>query len=50
MLGRLEARDANNILQGGTDLVPGRPTSKQHHRALEIDPMASEMTSEAGHD
>ena len=31
MLDRLEGKDANNILQGYTDLFPGRPTS-QHHR------------------
>lgn len=31
MLDRLEGKDANNILQGYTDIVPGRPTS-QHHR------------------
>ncbi|RAP35670.1 hypothetical protein B1207_11280 [Legionella quinlivanii] len=32
MLDRLEGKDANNILQGYTDLIPGRPTS-EHHRA-----------------
>ncbi|MFC3608083.1 hypothetical protein [Stutzerimonas tarimensis] len=31
MLDRLEGKDANNILQGYTDIIPGRPTS-QHHR------------------
>lgn len=36
MLDRLEGKDPNNILQGYTDLVPGRPTS-QHHRAPEDD-------------
>lgn len=36
MLDRLEGKDANNILQGYTDIVPGRPTS-QHHRAPEDD-------------
>ncbi len=36
MLDRLEGKDANNILQGYTDLVPGRPTS-EHHRAPESD-------------
>lgn len=36
MLDRLEGKDANNILQGYTDLVPGRPTS-EHHRAPEDD-------------
>ncbi|MEX2333351.1 MAG: hypothetical protein WD600_03775, partial [Pseudohongiella sp.] len=32
MLDRLEGKDSNNILQGYTDIVPGRPTS-EHHRA-----------------
>ncbi len=32
MLDRLEGKDANNILQSYTDIVPGRPT-KDHHRA-----------------
>lgn len=36
MLDRLEGKDANNILQGYTDLFPGRPTS-QHHRHPEDD-------------
>lgn len=36
MLDRLEGKDANNILQGYTDIVPGRATS-QHHRAPEDD-------------
>ncbi|WP_158178258.1 hypothetical protein [Pseudomonas viridiflava] len=36
MLDRLEGKDANNILQGYTDLVPGRPTS-EHHRAPQDD-------------
>src|SRR5690554_5982147 len=36
MLDRLEGKDANNILQGYTDIVPGRPTS-EHHRAPESD-------------
>lgn len=36
MLDRLEGKDANNILQGYTDIVPGRPTS-EHHRAAESD-------------
>ncbi|MFN3579313.1 MAG: hypothetical protein ACK4VV_02430 [Pseudomonas sp.] len=36
MLDRLEGKDANNILQGYTDIVPGRPTSF-HHRAPEDD-------------
>lgn len=36
LLDRLEGKDANNILQGYTDIVPGRPTS-EHHRAPEHD-------------
>ncbi len=38
LLDRLEGKDANNILQGYTDLVPGRPTIF-HHRAPEDDLM-----------
>src|SRR5690606_15744857 len=30
MLDRLEGKDANNILQGYTDIVPGRPTEIEH--------------------
>lgn len=30
MLDRLEGKDANNILQGYTDIVPGRPTVDEH--------------------
>ena len=36
MLDRLEGKDANNILQGYTDIVPGRITT-DHHRAPEDD-------------
>lgn len=36
MLDRLEGKDANNILQGYTDIVPGRPTTV-HHRAPRSD-------------
>jgi hypothetical protein len=36
LLDRLEGKDANNILQGYTDIVPGRPTLF-HHRAPEHD-------------
>lgn len=36
MLDRLEGKDANNILQGYTDIVPGRATAF-HHRAPEDD-------------
>lgn len=32
LLDRLEGKDANNILQSYTDVLPGRPTS-EHHRA-----------------
>ncbi|MFD0667195.1 hypothetical protein ACT80S_05720 [Ramlibacter sp. MAHUQ-53] len=39
LLDRLEGRDANNILQGYTDIVPGRPTMV-HHRSPENDLMA----------
>jgi len=30
MLDRLEGKDSNNILQGYTDIVPGRPTVDEH--------------------
>jgi hypothetical protein len=36
LLDRLEGKDANNIVQGYTDIVPGRPTIV-HHRAPEHD-------------
>lgn len=36
LLDRLEGKDANNILQGHTDIVPARPT-QVHHRAPEHD-------------
>lgn len=36
LLDRLEGKDSNNILQGYTDIVPGRPTVV-HHRAPEND-------------
>jgi hypothetical protein len=36
LLDRLEGKDSNNILQGYTDIVPGRPTMV-HHRAPEND-------------
>jgi hypothetical protein len=36
LLDRLEGKDANNITQGYTDIVPGRPTLV-HHRAPEND-------------
>ncbi|MEJ7928982.1 hypothetical protein WG922_03255 [Ramlibacter sp. AN1015] len=38
LLDRLEGKDSNNILQGYTDVVPGRPTLV-HHRAPEDDLM-----------
>jgi hypothetical protein len=36
LLDRLEGKDANNILQSYTDIMPGRPTM-EHHRAPEDD-------------
>jgi hypothetical protein len=30
LMDRLEGKDANNILQGYTDIIPGRPTSIEH--------------------
>lgn len=36
LLDRLEGKDANNILQSYTDILPARPTS-EHHRAPEDD-------------
>jgi hypothetical protein len=36
LLDRLEGKDANNILQGHTDILPGRPTAEEH-RAPEDD-------------
>ena len=36
LLDRLEGKDANNITQGYTDIVPARPTV-EHHRAPEHD-------------
>src|SRR3954462_48083 len=36
LLDRLEGKDANNIVQGYTDIVPGRPTI-EHHRSPEHD-------------
>jgi hypothetical protein len=36
LLDRLEGKDANNITQGYTDIIPARPTSEQH-RAPEND-------------
>ncbi len=38
LLDRLEGKDANTILQGYTDIVPGRPTML-HHRSPESDLM-----------
>lgn len=35
MLDRLEGKDANNILQGYTDIVPGRPTIEEHRHPLD---------------
>jgi hypothetical protein len=39
LLDRLEGKDANNITQGHTDIVPARPTS-EHHRAPEHELLA----------
>jgi hypothetical protein len=36
LLDRVEGKDANNILQGYTDILPGRPTAEEH-RAPEDD-------------
>jgi len=36
LLDRLEGKDANNIVQGYTDIVPSRPTV-EHHRSAEND-------------
>lgn len=35
LLDRLEGKDANNILQGHTDIVPGRPTSEEHRAPVD---------------
>ncbi|HLT25272.1 MAG TPA: hypothetical protein VK047_01135 [Zeimonas sp.] len=35
LLDRLEGKDANNILQGYTDIVPGRPTVDEHRHPLD---------------
>src|SRR5690348_10050131 len=40
LLDRLEGKDANNIVQGYTDIVPGRIT-RVHHRAPENDLLES---------
>jgi hypothetical protein len=31
LLDRIEGKDANNILQSYTDMIPGRPTINEHH-------------------
>ncbi|MGE0081499.1 MAG: hypothetical protein AB7U81_09410 [Thiohalomonadaceae bacterium] len=31
LMDRIEGKDANNILQSYTDIMPGHPTSEQHH-------------------
>lgn len=46
MLDRLEGKDANNILQGYTDIVPGRPTVDEH-RAPEDDVRRSYQREQA---
>lgn len=35
LLDRLEGKDANNILQSYTDILPGRPTADQHRAAAD---------------
>jgi len=35
LLDRLEGKDANNILQSYTDILPGRPTIEEHRAALD---------------
>ena len=35
LLDRLEGKDANNILQGYTDIVPGRPTMLEHRAPID---------------
>lgn len=35
LLDRLEGKDANNILQGYTDIVPGRPTMLEHRAPVD---------------
>lgn len=35
LLDRLEGKDANNILQGYTDIVPGRPTEQEHRAPID---------------
>lgn len=35
LLDRLEGKDANNILQGHTDIVPGRPTVDEHRHPVD---------------
>ncbi|HZX31737.1 MAG TPA: hypothetical protein VFF03_10320 [Rhodocyclaceae bacterium] len=44
LLDRLEGKDANNILQGHTDIVPGRPTADEHRHPKDDlrDPMGAD--------
>ncbi|AKJ29540.1 hypothetical protein [Caldimonas brevitalea] len=35
LLDRLEGKDANNILQSYTDILPGRPTAEEHRHPLD---------------
>ncbi|WP_298015286.1 hypothetical protein [uncultured Aquabacterium sp.] len=35
LMDRLEGKDANNILQGYTDIVPGRPTVLEHRHPMD---------------
>ncbi|HJW27258.1 MAG TPA: hypothetical protein VJ576_20375 [Rhodocyclaceae bacterium] len=44
LLDRLEGKDSNNILQGHTDIVPGRPTADEHRHPRDDlrDPMGAD--------
>lgn len=46
MLDRLEGKDANNILQGYTEIIPARPTI-EHHRAPQDDLRENYQKSDA---
>ncbi len=35
LMDRVDGKDANNILQGYTDILPGRPTSDEHRHPLD---------------
>ena len=42
LLDRLEGKDANHILQGCTDIRPGRPTPEQHRDPPRLRPSAGD--------